>query len=337
MKIFFGLSVLIFSLSVFGFGCQTFSLSTPSAEVKTLDKTVYTAFIINTHDWTNPEESMVVLNKVVDLHEEYQIPVDIYLDDQVTQIFQDQSPELIERLKNSSYVAVSYHLRPPYPYFWDYDWLGWDEMNQSELNNLLLNYEEHKIDLVTGQPTNEPGGYQLLKDLFGYPPYVAAVTGSPKVIPLLAKIYKDKGAIFSVTHAGTTGWQDQENSLWMRPEDLEVKVYENKSRKSGEQILVEALDELSETRPVFLNLKWHENNFYTSGTPWGSVYAPNKKDEDFLSPPYDLSKAMIGVKVKTDAEQAEQWLRYEECLIYVKNHPEIFTAINARNLAEMIE
>jgi len=339
---------LAVSFVFLGFSCQnqsfdTTTITTTESEtsiIKTEEKlkeTVYTEFIINTHDWTNPKESIETLNRIIDLHEEYQMPVDIYLDDQVTQIFQDQAPELIERLKNSSFVAVSYHLRPPYPYYWDYDWLGLDKMNQSELNDLLLNYEEHKIDLVTGQPTIEPGGYQLLKDLMGYPPYVATVMGGRKVAPLLAKIYKDKGAMFSMTHSGTTGWKEMENGLWMRPEDLEVKVYETKKRQSCDDILTESLADITTDRPAFLNLKWHEDNFYTSGTPWGAVYSSSVNAKDLLYPPYDLSQAMVGVKTKNETEQAEQWIRYEECLIYVKDHPEIFTAINARDLSEMME
>lgn len=344
-------SLLTFSL-LFGFGCSQKDESSPPIDNETstppitsnftLQKTVYTDFVINTHDWTDPEKSIATLNKIIDLHEKYQLPVDIFLDDQVTQVFKAQypglqNPDIIERLKTSSYVAVSYHLRPPYPYYWDYDWLGLDEMSDAEIEKTLRDYEEHKIDLVTGQPTDEPGGYQLLKDLLGYAPYTAVVMGSKKVMPILAEIYKEKGAVINVTHSGTTAWGETQYGLWMRPEDLEVKVYEQpSSHKTGEKILTDALATLPATRPVFINLKWHENNFYTSGTPWGSVYSSVANAKDMLYPPYDLSQAMVGVKVKTSAEQAEQWTRYEECLSYVKDHPEIFTVINARDLVGMV-
>ena len=305
--------------------------------ISSLDKTVYTAFIINTHDWANPEESITTINKIIDLHEEYQIPVDIYLDDPVIQIYQDQAPDLIERLKTSPFVAVSYHLRPPYPYYWDSDWFGLDKLSDSELETLLLDYEEHEINLETGEPTDNPGGYQLLKDLMGYPPYVTVVMGSPKVSKILGSIYKEKGALFTLTHDGTTEWSESKYGLWMRPESLEVKAYEFLGRKSGEELLTDSLAELGEERPAFLNLKWHEDNFYTSGTPWGAVYWDNSDDKNTLSPPYDLSKAMDGVKIKTDAQKEEQWTRYEEALIYVKEHPETFTTINAKNLTDMFE
>jgi hypothetical protein len=307
------------------------------APIESLEKTVYTAFIINTHDWTDPEESIATINRIIDLHEKYQLPVDIYLDDQVTQVYAKQAADLIDRLKTSSYAAVSYHLRPPYPYYWDYDWLGFNKMSNQEIDKILRDYEEHAIDLSTGEPTEDSGGYQYLKDLIGYAPYTVVVMGPTKVMPILAEIYKEKGAQFNLTHSGNTAWGEVKYGLHMRPEDLEVKVYEPRGRKSGEEILEESLAEISESRPAFMNLKWHEDNFYISGTPWGPVYWNDNKERQFLSPPYDLSRATVGMKVKTAAEQAEQWTRYEECLVYVKNHPEIFTAINAKNLAEMVE
>ncbi|EKD47655.1 MAG: hypothetical protein ACD_65C00345G0001 [uncultured bacterium] len=313
------------------FGCT--NTETQSEEI--LEETVYTAFIINTHDWVKAEESIETLNRIIDLHEEYQMPVDIYLDDPVIQVYLEQAPDLLERLKTSPYVAVSYHLRPPYPYYWDYDWYGLSELDTEELAELLLDYEEHEIDLITGEPTDNPGGYELLKDLMGYPPYVATVMGNPEIAQVLAEIYKEKGALFTLTHSGTTEWDESEYGLWMRPESLEVKVYEYKQRKSGEEYLTEALAELGTDLPAFLNLKWHENNFYTSGTTWDSVYRDG--EDNMLYPPYDLSQAMSDVKVKTSAQKEEQWTRYEELLIYVKEHPETFTTINAEDLKEMFE
>ncbi|MFA5855635.1 MAG: hypothetical protein WC846_05190 [Candidatus Gracilibacteria bacterium] len=304
----------------------------------TLDKTVYTDFVINVHDWTNPQKSTETLNKIIDLHEEYRVPVDIFLDDQITQFYVDESPELLDRLKTSKYVAVSYHLRPPYPYYWGYDWYGLTNLNKTELTELILNYEEHKIDLLTGKPTDEPGGYQYLKDLMGYAPYTAVVMGNPEVLPILAKIYKDKGALITLTHNGTTAWGEVQNGLFMRPEDLEVKVYEGGgSKKSGEEILSESLTALGPNRPAFMNLKWHENDFYTSETPWWPVYWTDNEERGLLYPPYDISKAMSGIKEKTQKTADIQWTRYEECLSYISSHPETFTAINAKDLVGMFE
>lgn len=341
----FFLLKLLFICLLFGFGCSSpatdpafeDSSTETFASIESLKKTVYTAFIINVHDWTDSEMSIAILNKIIDLHEEYEMPVDIYLDDQVTQIYAEQAPEFIERLKLSPFVAVSYHLRPPYPYYWDYDWLGFEKKSKEEIATILRDYEEHKVDLITGQPTEEPGGYQFLKDLIGYSPYTVVVMGSQKIMPILAEIYKEKGAKFNLTHSGNTAWGEIKYGLFMRPEDLEIKVYEPRGRKPGGEILTESLAEITTSRPAFMNLKWHEDNFYTFGTPWSPVYWNDKKERGFLSPPYDLSQALVGIKIKSEAERAEQWTRYEECLAYVKNHPEIFTAVNARILAEMVD
>lgn len=314
-----------------GFGCQ------PARESgAVLKESVYTAFVINVHDWYYIDESAETLNKIVDLHEQYQMPVDIHLTDQVTQAYKEEAPELLERLKTSPYIAVSYHVRPPSPYYWDFDWLGLEQMADETLYSTIKNYEEHKIDLATGQPTSESGGYELLKELVGYSPYVVSGAGpDARVRQAADRVWKEKGAVFTLKHKETTAWGEKLDGLWLRPEDLEVKVYEPHGRKSGEKVLTDALAELPERRPVFLNLKWHEDNFYSWKTSWNEVYNDTSvAPQQPKTPPFDLS--LIGAEVKDDKEQAEQWQRYEECLVYVKEHPEIFTPINAKDLASMM-
>lgn len=326
MKIKNFLTVGILAALFFGFGCQK---DTSETEHVALKQTVYTAFIINVHDWVYPEQSIATLNKIINISEEYQTPIDIHLDDQIVQIYKEQAPDLLERLKTSPYVAVSYHLRPPSPYFWDWDWLGLEEMDDETLYSTIKNYEEHKIDLATGQSTDEPGGYELLKELMGYPSFVVSGAGTNRRVRAAAdQVWLEKGAIFVVKHNETTGWGEKLDGLWLRPEDLEVKVYEKRGHVATEDMMADALAELPETRPVFLNLKWHENNFYTWKPAWDIVYKSKE-------PPFDLSTA--SAEVKNEEEQAEEWMRFEGAIVYVKNHPEIFTAINARDLAGMIE
>ncbi|MBU4453324.1 hypothetical protein KKH24_03620 [Patescibacteria group bacterium] len=338
------LFLFIVSLVALGFGCQQADIEETApepivSEAEGLHETIYTSFVINTHDWCNPELSIATLNRIIDLHEEYELPVDIYLDDQVVQIYEQQATDLIERLKSSPYVAVSYHLRPPYPYYGEMDFLELDDMSKDALTATILNYEEHRIDLSTGELLEEPGGYQYLKDLIGYAPYIVGSTGnSNKVRKVLVEIYKDKGAIFSVArNEGYSDFGDSQDGLWSRPEDFEVKVYEPRGHKAGEKFLLDVIEEVSNLPTSFVNLKWHENNFYTWFTPWGEVYYTDQNKTEALEPPFDLSKAGEGSEMKIADEQAEQWSRYEECLIYAKNHSEIFTVINARDLATMVK
>ena len=338
MKSFKFIWIIIFFLPFLGFGCsqqEVAETSLPEAVPKSLQNTVYTDFVINTHDWVLPEQSAVTLNRIIDLHEKYQIPVDIFLDDQIVQVYQEQYPELLLRLKTSPVVAVSYHLRPPTPYYWDWDWLGLAAMDDVTLYNTIKNYEEHRIDLVTGLPTAEPGGYQFLKDLMGYPPFiVSGIETTRNIHQTACKIWLEKGAIFSLKHEGDTAWGEKSDGLWLRPEDIEVKVYELTDQTTGEEILVEALAKVPTDRASFVNLKWHENNFYSEETSWRFTYG--KKQGGTNKPPFDVDRAINDAVLKSSAEQNEMWQRYEELLIYVKNQPEILTAINARNLAEML-
>jgi len=133
------------------------------------------------------------------------------------------------------------------------------------------------------------------------------------------------------------GWRDQYEDLWQRPEDVEVKMYERKTYMSAQTLIEEALKDLPSYRPAFVNLKWHENNFYTSGTTWGAVYweDPESKNGDF-EPPFDLSRAGEGVLMKTEDQQTEQWRRYEEALQYAQDHANTITVVNMRMLAEYL-
>jgi hypothetical protein len=85
------------------------------------------------------------------------------------------------------------------------------------------------------------------------------------------------------------------------------------------------------TRPAFVNLKWHEDNFYTSGTPWGNVYYSDAKAKTMKPPPYDTS-AYEPVSKKTDAQKTTQWKRYEAALQYMLAHTDTYRVIGIRDL-----
>lgn len=333
------LTIALITLLTTGAGC-TSSLKETTQEntAATLEEKVYTAFIINTHDWVNPEKSAATLNRIIDIHEQYDIPVDIYLDDHVIQLYEEQEPQLLQRLTASEQVAVSYHLRPPYPYYLDFDWLGLDALTRSELKDLLTNYETHAIDLTTGEISQDPGGYAHLADLLGYAPYVVSGLAGGRTERVMNEVYKDMGAQMTLAHGRTTEFGEKEDQLWMRPEDLEIKVYEELDHLSAEKVIEEALQALRADRPAFLNLKWHENNFYSSGTPWAGPYFKNpERRTEMLEPPFDLSRTTLGWEMKTDEQQNEQWERYEGLVSYIAEHTEDFTAINAKDLLSMLD
>ncbi len=303
-----------------------------------LENIVYVEFILNTHDWVFLDDSITTVNKVIDLHEKYKVPVEIYLTDPMIRMYVSKSPALVERLKTSPVVSISHHVRPPAPYYSSYDWYGLDKLTDSALKTLLTSYEEHAIDLKTGQPSaTEAGGYEFLKKTIGYAPYVVTMAaGAGKTAKTLADIYKSKGALFTLTHSEKgTAWGETSNGLLMRPETVEVKAYEAKDDVDFEtKILNPAMETVGTTRPAFVNLKWHEDNFYTSGTPWGNVYYSDAKTKTMKPPPYDTT-AYEPVTKKTDAQKATQWKRYDDALQYMLAHSETYRIISIRDLKSL--
>ncbi len=297
---------------------------------------VYASFVINVHDWVYVDESIATIGRLIDLHEQYKLPVDMYMTDPMVQVYMTKAPALIARMKTSPYVAISHHLRPPSPYYAGFDWLGLDKLSSADLKAKLLSYEEHAIDLSTGDPTSAAGGYEYMKQVFGYPPYVvteAASASAPQ--KALAEIYKAKGAKFSLVHDGKPiEWGDKRNDLLMRPETVEVKVYEAKGDIDFKTSLLDpAMATIGTKRPAFINMKWHDDNFNSSGTPWINVYFADGENKSKLNPrPWD-TKAIGTIKMKTADEKAIQWKRYETALKYFVDHPE-FGVAGARQHAK---
>ena len=298
---------------------------------------VYGSFVINIHDWVYVDESVITVNRLIDLHEKYKLPVDMYMTDPMLQVYLTKAPTLIARMKASPYVAISHHLRPPSPYYSGFDWLGLNKLSSSDLKAKLLSYEEHAIDLSTGDPTTAPGGYEYMKQVFGYPPYVvtsASDNSAPQVA--LAAIYKAKGAKFALTHSDKgSEWGDKNNDLLMRPETVELKVYEAKGEIDFKATLIDpAMATIGSKRPAFINMKWHDDNFNSSGTPWINVYYADGNNKSVMNPrPWD-TKAIGTVQLKTADQKATQWKRYETALQYFTDHPETFAVAGARQHAK---
>ncbi len=299
---------------------------------------LYVLFTLNVHDWVFDEKSAATVQRVVEIHEKYNIPVDIYLNDQMVQLYTKEYPELIEILKTSSYSAVSYHIRPPAPYYTNFDFLGLNELDEEELYETLKEYEEHALDIVNGMPTEEQGGYEYLKKVLGYaPPVVNAQKTDGIVGKTLSKIYKEKGAIFDAVHNKVSILGEKSGELFARPEDVEIKLYDSFG-KDPEMIVTTAITDTSTqtTRDIFINIKMHENNFYAKRTPWAIAYFQNWNKSIPLLPPFDLSGLGDEGLLKKEMDEEETWIFYEETVKYISEHSE-FTTINAFDLVEMVE
>ena len=344
-KIIFSLLCLVM---LFNLGCTTnvenqVANETPSADVEKssdldLNGVKYTMFILNVHDWLDENDSIETLNRVIDIHEKYEIPVNIYLTDPMVQLYVSKAPDLINRFKTSKYVTISYHSRPPTPYYSDFDIIGLHELSDQEIYDKVMEYETHKIDLATGLPTSEPGGYAYLKELMGYaPPTVSILSSYPNVTTQAMKVYKNLGATFTLVHGKDTQLGDTKSGLYLRPEQVELKLYESKSLNAvAGDVIESAINAFTgdTSKGEFINIKYHEDNFYLNGTPWITNFYTDGKDSDPKETPFDLT--IVDTKKKTEAEQAHMWELYEDAVKYVKDNADTMHPISEQDLTDML-
>ena len=294
----------------------------------------YILYALNVHDWSHPEESAETVERVIKLHEKYQISLEVFVTDPVFQWYVQNDPELIELMKTSSMVSMSYHIRPPVPYYGDFDWLGLSEMTKKERQEQLLNYEQQALDLETGLPTQAPGGIYYVKQIIGYAPRMVGIVDRETGGQMLADIYQDVGVQFCVQHEGETGLGEQIYGLWLRPENYDLKLYEYEGKgKKVEEIFSEVQTQLIGNDPQFIGIKYHENNFYHEENPWFPVFWQNYRQKTgMFSPPFDLSKALN--RFRSEEEQEAHWKLYEDSLAYLVAHPDEYRALNAVGLLE---
>lgn len=309
-------------------------------ENKPQPEKTYTLFTLNVHDWVHPENSAETVDRVIDIHEQHNVPVDIYLTDPVFQIYAEDHPELVERLKTSKVVAVSYHARPSTPYYSGFDYIGLEEMSDEEAYETVKAYEEHKLDLETGAYfEDEPGGYQFIADTIGYSPLAIGVAVERKIGETLAEVFIDKGASFLIQHGTTIDLGDTLYDSYVRPEHKEVKLYELvRDYTGGQDVFDMATEDFTELKPEFINMKYHENNFYLTDTPFWPTYWTDVKKSEALEPPYDISASTTdGPGFRSKEMEDAHWALYEETVRFTNIHSFDFNPINAFDLVEMLD
>ncbi len=307
----------------------------------------YAMFSLNVHDWVFPEQSIETINRVIDIHEKYNVPIDIYLTDPTLHNYVDMAPDVVERLKTSSVVSISYHFRPPYPAYSHFDTIGLEDMDEEEAYETLLAYEEHKLNLETGgYYENETGGYQFVKDTIGYAPlavgFSAFSTRNANIANALARIYAEKGAFFYVEHRKDSELLDMNYGFYLRPEHVEIKWYEKvhiyiNDNLTAEDIIADMSGTYEGRKGIFINIKMHENNFYTTATPFWPIYWVDADKTIPQHPPYNTNAAAEVVQMKSQETQDAMWKWYESAVAYVAEHPELFIPINNEGVKKMIE
>ncbi len=292
----------------------------------------YAIFSVNVQDFSYPEQSTAVLDRIITLHETHNIPVDIYLTDVMAQIYAEQFPQLLERLKTSPVVAISYHYRAPRPYANDYDWLGVQNMSADELYQIVLRYETHTVNSVTGQTTDAPGGYQYVTSLIGYPPYAASsLSSDAEVDSVLMRVFKELGAQMTVVHGRTLNLGDTKKGLYIRPEHYDYMLFQNVGADpaaSFENALNEARNSQG-IAPYFVGVKMHDNDFFADQSAWLTVYVDGGKrpnwDPNLKSP------------LLSQAEQDAVWAMYEQTVSYVASQRDRIGTVNLPMVLEMIQ
>jgi hypothetical protein len=287
----------------------------------------YVLFTVNTQEFVYDELSAGTLNRLLDVHEYYQVPLDVYLTADILRHYEEMAPELVERLKDSALVAVSYHERPPMPsHSSAYDFLGLEDMPQEELYQTLLAYEEFATDPVTGESTTEPGGYEYVKDVIGYAPVVVGMASERKIADTLGQIYKEKGATFVVAHGDDYSLGEQRYGLFLRPENWEVILTEYSGQDPS--VFIPKIWEEGESGQ-FMNIKVHDNDFIASDSAWVAIYLKQK-------PPYRLERGTSNRSLLSTEESEAFWKLYEDCVKYVSEHSSQYQAINAFDLQKML-
>jgi len=291
----------------------------------------YITFSINTQDFSYPEESITALNNIISLHEEYQIPVDIYLTTTMFDVYGAQAPDLQERLKTSPMVAVSYHVRPPKPYYRNYDWMNLAEMTFDQKYATIMDYETHGLNLATGEPTSNPGGYQGLADYLGYSPYVASTLPDQPLSAAVYGVFKDLGAAFTLVHGRAVNLGETLEGLYLKPEHVDLKLFEYIGEDVGSVIdnaLTEARATSNGHAPYFVGIKMHDNDFFAESSAWTTVYLAHGR-----KPPWYTS---YKAGLLPDEAQDEMWATYVSAVEYVASIQDRVTSINASTILEIL-
>lgn len=292
----------------------------------------FVMFAINVQDFSYPELSIATVRRILDIHEANQVPVDIYLTTTSADLFASLAPDLIERLRASSVASVSYHVRPPNPYYTDYDWAGLANLSRDEQEAAILEYETHGLDLVTGEPTSEPGGYAKLAGTMGYAPVVVGAQTNGGLGPAVNSVFRQLGAKLLVEHGRAINLGESRDGIALRPEHYDLMLFQHIGERP-KSLLKNALAEAKATpgtrAPYFVGVKMHDNDFFATKSAWLTVYVDGGK-----RPNWDTS---LAAPLLSQPEQDAMWAMYEQTVRYVASQMDRVTPVNIPMVLEMLK
>lgn len=313
----------------------------------------YITFAVNVHDFKNLQDSANTVIALTDLFERYGARGDFYLTAPQVQLYQEQRPDVIERLKDSD-MTISYHERPPYPMYGGFD-QRLEGLSPQALEQTLRDYETYQIDLATGELNyDQPGGYTYVKEVFAVAPVVASVP-SVRWRSVGEPIFETLGAQMAV-HYHETGTKLEQpfewsNGLLIRPSDFSITRWAAGGRTQDAfwwsmldtplaadydpvARLQQELAAWDHNRPPFITALIHEENFYRSGaTPFALVYYEDVQKTQPRQPPYDLD-APDPSRPRTPENQAQILAAYEALVAYAAANLAVVTSEDIVRRAE---
>lgn len=272
----------------------------------------YAIFSINVQDFSYPERSIATVKRILDIHERARIPVDFYLTTTMTDLFEQMDPALLQRLKSSAMASVSYHVRPPKPYYTNYDWAGLGAKTAAEQYAAIMNYETHGLDLTTGLPTAANGGYRKLTEVLGYAPWAGSAQSDDSVGQQAALVFKNLGGRFRVRHGRVANLGDKQDGVYLRPEHYDLLLFQTVGQDAGvvvENAVAGSRTAAGGTAPYFAGIKMHDNDFFAEDSAWVTVYVNGPR-----RPPFATSRKSA---LLSDEAQAAMWTHYEATVAYV--------------------
>ncbi len=301
-------------------------------------------FHLNMQEHGHHDEAVAVATRVLDLHEQLAVPLDVYL---TTWMVDDLAgTALFARLVASPLVSVNYHTRPPLPYRANFcvgtdpchDWYGLDALDEAAQQAEVTAFESAPIDLATGQRLAGIGGFAKLTAALGRPPWVAGVESNGQQLQrAVDHAFQALGATFVTSHAaGGSSEGDARNGVPIKPEAVDVKMFNTDVALDGDACVAAtndgaALYDCEVARcvgppPCTVAFKMHDNDFLSPDAWWGVVYARK-------TPPWDPARQTTPYAADDPAGADFQWTRYEQVVRQAAARRATYAIVGARDWA----
>jgi hypothetical protein len=223
-------------------------------------------------------------------------------------------------------------VRPPKPYYIGYDWLRLGSQTADQGYSAVMDYETHGLDLTTGRPTDQIGGFAKLTYLMGHAPTIVGALAEPSLASSVDRVFADLGARMQVVHGRVVNLGESRYGLYCRPEHVDLKLYEHVGEEPNavlESALAEAHAREGAVAPFFVGVKRHDNDFFATRTSGGVIYSGLDRTS-----PWDTSYRS---PLKTKALQASLWALYEGTVSYAASIHSRVNGLNAPGIQALLE